>query len=202
MIMITLGTFLFALSHSILASSTVKQAMRRSFGERAYHGLYRLFYNIVATISLSIIVIYIWLEGTVIWQAPDTLKPILLFLQTIGFIGVIISLLHIRAGEFLGITQLRHYMQGKPLPLPPEPLRATGLYRLVRHPLYLFALLIIWPIITITDLYLVFAIITTAYFLIGSRFEEKRMIELYGDAYRQYQKRVPWMLPYPRVAIR
>jgi hypothetical protein len=33
--------------------------------------------------------------------------------------------------------------------------------------------------------------------LIGSRLEEHKLIELYGDAYKQYRKKVPGLLPLP-----
>jgi protein-S-isoprenylcysteine O-methyltransferase Ste14 len=65
----------------------------------------------------------------------------------------------------------------------------------VRHPLYFFGLLFLWltPVMTINLLttYLLF----TLYFYIGSFFEERRLRAEFGPAYRQYQQRVPRLIP-------
>jgi protein-S-isoprenylcysteine O-methyltransferase Ste14 len=65
----------------------------------------------------------------------------------------------------------------------------------MRHPLYVFSLLVIWFMPTMTDTFLTLNIGITLYFLIGSRIEERRMITEYGDDYQQYRQQVPWMLP-------
>lgn len=45
--------------------------------------------------------------------------------------------------------------------------------------------------------FLVTAVAVSIYFIIGSKFEERKLIIYYGDTYRRYMERVPGLLPLP-----
>ncbi len=45
------------------------------------------------------------------------------------------------------------------------------------------------------------AVLLTAYFLVGSRLEENKLVHAYGDRYRRYMERVPGLLPWPGKSI-
>ncbi len=70
-----------------------------------------------------------------------------------------------------------------------------GMYAFLRQPIYLSFGLILWLSSTWTPDQLALAILWTFYCVIGSRLKEKRYLNYYGDAYRQYQKQVPFWLP-------
>jgi protein-S-isoprenylcysteine O-methyltransferase Ste14 len=123
---------------------------------------------------------------------------LLIAIQAVGVIGVLIGALSTDWLRFVGLRQALAYLRGDDLPLPPEPLQITGLYRLVRHPLYLFSMVGLWAIPFLTANVLAFNIGATLYFAIGLIFEEKRLEAIYSDAYRAYQAQVPALLPLPR----
>jgi methanethiol S-methyltransferase len=77
------------------------------------------------------------------------------------------------------------------------PLQTTGPYRWVRHPLYLGWLLAVWGHPHMTGDRALFAAITTIYLAIAVPFEERSLVDSFGEAYREYQRKVRWrMLPY------
>lgn len=79
-----------------------------------------------------------------------------------------------------------------------DALTTDGIYSLVRHPQYtgiflaVFGQLIHWP--TIPTL-LLSPVIVRLYVRLAKR-EEKRLLEKFGPAYREYQQRVPMFFPH------
>jgi len=199
MVIILLAVLAFGVIHSVLAGNAARAAFRRQFGERAYHGLYRLVYNAIAVVTAApLALLLVVLPGRELWRSEGTLLAAALAVQLIGVCGFLIALLQVDMGRFIGLSQLRAYVMGAALPLPPEPLQQSGLYGLVRHPLYLFSLLVMWPMPVMTDTLLMFNLAATAYLLVGSRLEEKRLVALFGQEYVDYRRRVPWLLPFLR----
>ena len=199
MALILVATILFGVTHSILANPTIKQRIQHHMGHQAYHGLYRIIYNGISTIQLGVILLWVWQDQSPVWVVPDSLRIVFLIVQIGSIIGIIISLLQIDLGRFVGITQLMDWIQNKEeLAQEREVLQTGGLYRFMRHPLYFFSIIFLWTFPVMSARYAVFAIVVTAYFLIGSRIEEKQMLLLFGDTYRDYQESTSWMLPLPR----
>jgi len=194
---IILAMLVFAVIHSLMARSGIKTGIRHRINERTYYGLYRLVYNIIAGLTfVPVLIVAAAAPGPVLWRADGILFWGLVLIQLIGLIGLIVSLLQIDLGQFTGLSQVRAYVSGKPLPLPTEPLQTGGVYRLVRHPLYLFWLMVIWATPLMTESLLVFNIAVTLYFIIGSRLEERQLVKVFGQPYVEYQQRVPWMIPF------
>lgn len=85
-------------------------------------------------------------------------------------------------------------------PTTSEPLRTDGRYGIIRHPI-LFAN-ILWPLGwsalfgSGTALLLVAVWFLLVYLM--SFLEEDRLVETYGEAYRDYQRRVPRLIPFVR----
>lgn len=197
MVAVLIAMLIYGLLHSLLASQTAKGLFRRRFGERAFHGLYRLYFNALAGILfIPIAGMIVFYDNRAVWRVDDDLQWLLMALQLVGIIGFTLSLLQINLSRFAGIEQARAFFKGDDLPLPPESLTTGGVYRLVRHPLYLFSLLIIWPVTTMTHAYLGFAIGATLYFIVGSLYEERRLLEAFGDDYRDYRAKVAWIIPF------
>ncbi|NWF68700.1 MAG: isoprenylcysteine carboxylmethyltransferase family protein [Chloroflexi bacterium] len=193
---ILLTLLIFAVPHSLLAGQNVKNWIRERLGARAYEGFYRIGYNVFATITLlPISALLVLAPGAPVWHIEGAALWPLLALQAVGAVGFALSLLQIDLWRFAGVRQLLAYVRGEALPLADEPLQTHGVYSIVRHPLYLFSLLVMWPLGTMYESTLALNTAATLYFIIGSRLEERRMVAAFGQPYIEYQRRVPWLIP-------
>jgi methanethiol S-methyltransferase len=95
--------------------------------------------------------------------------------------------------EQFGLRQVYRYARGQPCP-PPE-FRTPGLYRVVRHPMMLGLLLVLWLTPPWTADRLLFAGGLSLYVLIGVRLEERDLVGCFGQKYEEYRRRVPQFIP-------
>lgn len=72
-----------------------------------------------------------------------------------------------------------------------------GLFRIIRQPIYLGFALTLWTVPVWTPDQLCLALAFTAYCLLAPRLKERRFAARYGDRFRAYRARVPYMLPGP-----
>ena len=72
----------------------------------------------------------------------------------------------------------------------------NGLFRLCRHPIYLFTFLawIITPVMSLDRL--IIAIYMCVYAAIGVPIEERKLIQIFGQDYIHYQQRTPMIVPF------
>ncbi len=59
-------------------------------------------------------------------------------------------------------------------------------------------IVMIWSCPDLTGDRLLFNLLWTGWIVIGSYFEEMDLIVEFGDAYREYQKKVPMLVPLPK----
>lgn len=188
----------FAL-HSLLAGAWPKNTASRLLGERLVNGFYRVFYNFFAMLSLLPVVLLLMNTAVrQIYEVNGLLVLIFRIFQVMGIAGVGISLLYTDVLSFIGITQAVAYLAGRSEEVKSAILQVNGPYRYVRHPLYLSSLLVIWFSPRMTDLQLLTNICITLYVIIGSKIEEVRMRKIFGQAYHDYQMKVPALLPLRR----
>jgi methanethiol S-methyltransferase len=71
----------------------------------------------------------------------------------------------------------------------------SGLFRLCRHPLYLFTLLawLITPVMSLDRL--AFITYASLYVVVGIPIEERKLVKIFGQSYVDYQRRVPAIIP-------
>jgi len=189
--------FLWSALHSLMASLPFKKRVIKVAGERTYDGFYRLFYNIVATITF-VPVLYLGislLPNRVIWRLPYPINLLFLAIQIGAVIGLVFSLFYTDLLRFAGIGQFIRFLRGDEIINPAPQFMISGPYKFVRHPLYLCGLVFLWftPVMTLSILVINLAF--SLYFWIGSIIEEERLEVVFGDSYREYQQQVPRLFP-------
>lgn len=170
---------LFALHHSVLARTGLKQRVSALAGR----ALERPLYVWIASLLFLVCcwawqplpgVLYTWPEG---WTAVP---------RGLQWAGALVTLLAVRRLDALELAGLR---RSRP-DAPPRPLETHGLYRVVRHPIYLgwVLLMVGTPVMTFTRA--LFAGLSIAYVAAAVPFEERALVEVYGEDYRRYQRQV------------
>lgn len=106
------------------------------------------------------------------------------------FFGVVVMFIALRGydlEEFVGSKQLEN--QGEELNIS---LQTKGLNRIVRHPLYFGIILVTvgFFLQNFTDTGLVFTIAIFSYLWIGTTLEEHKLIQVFGEDYHHYRKKV------------
>jgi len=174
--------------HSLLASNRVKAIVRRWL-DRDRMRYYRLVYNLIGVLTLlPVLVPVLALPDRRLYAFPLPLAVLAVIGQILAALGVLASIRQTGAAAFLGLQPPEH----------PPRLVTSGWYRRMRHPIYFFALLFIWLMPVMTANLLAFNLGATAYLIIGSMLEERKLREEFGPAYDEYRRRTPWLIPLPR----
>jgi len=100
----------------------------------------------------------------------------------------------LRSFDPFGIDSIRAHLSGKRDA--PRPFVVSGPYSWVRHPLYFFTILMIWSCPVLTADRLLFNVLWTAWIYVGTFFEEADLLLDFGEAYRDYQRRIPRLIPW------
>ena len=99
-----------------------------------------------------------------------------------------------RTIDFLGVRPIRAHMRGE-VPRA-TPFFVAGPYRWVRHPLYACVLALLWIRPEMMADGLLLSVLWSGWILAGTILEERDLAAELGDAYRDYQRRVPMLVPW------
>jgi protein-S-isoprenylcysteine O-methyltransferase Ste14 len=183
------STLAYGAVHSLLASLRVKAAARKYFGPAADHW-YRLGFNFIGVVTLLPVLALLAANiGPVLFIVPFPWGAVLVAIELAALLLMAYAFRHSDPAFFMGIGQLGN----EP---PATGLNTTGVYGIVRHPLYSTGLLILWCFPVLTTGTLAFDTAITLYVLIGSELEERRLILQFGDAYLRYRKKVARLIPF------
>jgi protein-S-isoprenylcysteine O-methyltransferase Ste14 len=179
----------------VLASYRVKESIKKNFGNLI--AFYRMGYNLFAIVSLYLIYELSPKPHVIIYDLQNPFDILILIPQFIALIGLLWSFKYICVKEFLGINQIKRYIQKKYSSDLDEDLTLTigGPYKYSRHPIYFFSIMFLLFRPTMDLFYLTFFLLIVAYFYIGAYYEEKKLVRSFGDMYKRYQKSVPQIFP-------
>jgi protein-S-isoprenylcysteine O-methyltransferase Ste14 len=184
---------LFAAQHSVMARRGFKAFWARFVPAEIERSVY-----VLAASGCLALLYWQWRPiGTMpVWDISDTpLAVLLLVVSLCGWALLVVATFMIDHFELFGLRQTLSAFTGRAQP--PLRFRTPGLYKAVRHPIYLGFLIAFWATPLMTVGHLVFALATTFYILLGIQLEERDLVHEHGDAYRAYREQVNMLLPLP-----
>jgi len=181
--------------HSILINVSFLSAVKRNApGLTRY---YRLLYNGFSLFTfVPLLLVTTMVEGPVMVNWEGYGLPVRSFFLITAFLLFKGGAQKYDLRYFLGIKQLQTGEEHLLLSDTGEFLE-TGVFGITRHPWYLGSLLFIWSVFDKYTLPVFLGVcIMSLYLVIGTVLEERKIIDLYGDRYRQYQQRVSMLFPW------
>ncbi|GLP95232.1 methyltransferase family protein [Paraferrimonas sedimenticola] len=184
---------LFGVQHTVMARSRFKSAFGKIFPMAIERPTYVW---ISGAFMLAFVFSWQSIDGY-LWQVTNTtLVQSLVALQLVGWVVLLAATFEIDHWDLMGVKQALGFFRQKPFD--PAPFSERFLYRLVRHPIQLGVLIGVWSTPTMGYGHLMLALCMTAYMFIGLHYEEKSLVKRFGDRYRDYQARVPKLIPFTK----
>lgn len=178
----------FAVQHSGMARPAFKRWWTRFVPPPAERATYVLFTNVA-----MILLFLTWQPiGGVVWQTEGALRVAVSGVYLLGWAVLFYATCLIDHLDLFGVKQVWRRFRNQDY-VPPQ-FHTPGMYRVVRHPLYVGWLMIFWAAPTMTAAHLLFALVTTAYILVAIRLEERDLLDAFPD-YAEYRRRTPMLIP-------
>ncbi len=180
---------LFAIQHSGMARPAFKRWLTRFIPEAAERSTYVL----MSTVALAAMMAFWQPLGGVIWSvtAPGAAMA-LICAYLASWLLLLYATFLINHFDLFGLRQVWYALRRKEAP--DLNFVTPALYRIVRHPIYVGWLGIMWFTPTMTATHLLFAVGSTVYILMGIKLEE-RDLEAAHPEYAQYKRKVPALVP-------
>jgi methanethiol S-methyltransferase len=196
-IVITLLWTGYCALHSYLISIRFTNRMNRLL--KKYYAFYRLFYILISLFLLIPLINYTGqLDPEVIiiyGNYTDIFRHILMYASLGMFFWAFFF--DYDSLSFFGIRQILSFGKTKAIQ-PSDGIKKSGLLGIMRHPMYLALIIYLWcQTAKLADI--VVNIVLTVYIFIGTILEEKKLVLEFGEAYIQYQKEVPMIIPFTKM---
>jgi len=172
---------IFALHHSVMARSGAKAWLTRFVPAALERSVYVW---MASLLFLSVCLMWQPLPG-IVWDLRG--PGLALSLMQLFGLGLTVS-----AARRVGVRELAGLQP--PNPARPVEFRADGPFGLVRHPIYLGWVLLVFATPLMTSSHLLFAVVSTIYLVIAIPLEEALLVKTFGEKYTAYQQQMRWRL--------
>ncbi|SFU08437.1 Protein-S-isoprenylcysteine O-methyltransferase Ste14 [Algoriphagus locisalis] len=186
-VLLALSWIIFYTLHTLLASSKLKRILEVKWG--GGFKWYRLIYTTLSTLLfLGIIILALLVPKTSLFLKSGLTDYLGYMLAGFGTIIATKSSRNYSLKRFLGFSSAVNEE---------EQLVTTGLYAKVRHPLYSGLVLIFmgYFLFAGTISALIHLVCLLVYLPFGIYFEEKNLVEKFGEDYKNYREEVPALIP-------
>ena len=156
-----------------------------------YHGA---IFTITSSLVLTTLVASWQLSTTSLYELQGSAWWLSRAIFFLGIAGIAWGVYALRSFDPFGRAAIRAHLGGKSL-RPPQ-FMVRGPYLWVRHPLYFFVLVLMWSCPVVTADRLLFNSLWTVWIFVGAALEEKDLVADIGDDYREYQRKVPMLVPW------
>lgn len=175
-------------------SGMIRHSFRAWFGRFIPDYYYGAIFSIASGICLYCLLFFWQVSDLTIVTANDLSRLGLraLFLAALG--GIIWSNLALHSFDSFGLRAIRCQLRGKQQPA--ATFTERGPYRGIRHPQYFCILVMIWSYPDLTVDRLLFNLLWSAWIAVGTLLEERDLTVTLGHQYKDYQSRVPMLIPY------
>jgi len=176
----------FAVPHSVLLLPAVRSRLVKAGIGGPFYGC---FFCVVTCVTLLVTMLCWQPSAVVVWRWPGAAGTAVAW----GFVaswGALFYSLHLTGlGWQTGFTPWWRWVRRQPPPR--RGFAERGAYRLLRHPVYLSFLGLVWltPVVTLDRAVLV--AVWTPSIAVGSVLKDRRLLFFMGDEYRSYMARVP-----------
>ena len=180
----------FPIVHSLLltrrGSRWMANLLPKAYGET----LATTNYAIIASVQLLLLFIFWTPSGIIWWEAEGAVLFVIICVYATAWLMLIKASFDAGAEVQSGALGWMSLLQNIKPRFPGMP--KTGLFHVIRQPIYVAFALTLWTVPVWTPDQLVLALTLTTYCLAAPKLKERRFEKRYGNRFRAYQRMVPY----------
>ena len=185
----------FFLQHSIMVRRSSRRFLSK-FVATEYHGV---IFTCTSGVVLSMVVVF-WQKSTYIVVAPSSrvIRGLMRTVFVVAIQGLRWAAQSLKSLDVCGLDPLVGKLDNKNAQSPPAKasLIMKGPYRYVRHPFYCCCLVLFWSCPNLSLDRILYNVLWSLWVVIGTLLEERDLVMDFGEAYRDYQRKVPMLIPW------
>ncbi len=193
-LLLTLLWITYCAVHSALISISVTNWFKKTLADR--YRFYRLFFNVFSLITLIPVVMYSHtarFDSEPIFAWSGYWGLVRYSLAGVGVLLFVAGARHYSMLQFLGISQIRKVPASGAMTGSGN-IDDRGVLGLVRHPWYVAVFILLWTG-KLNGAAITGNLVLSAYLVLGTLLEERKLLIEFGEEYGRYQDRVSMFIP-------